>query len=704
MLAGFSDPEGGQLAVANLASPDATVRDRGDGSFLLTPSAGFTGTLSLNYDVRDTDGSSIAAHQALSIEAVNHAPVAVADAISLAQDTTITIAARALLANNSDADGDRLVITGTTAINGGSAVLNSDGTISFKAQPGFVGEAHFAYSATDGHGLSATATVTATVTPVDKGTPPAGERPTTPPVTMNGGLIFVQRAGTSGALNYTGDAARVLKDGQLVVDWSKGGSISGIPQGDGYTLEVKSGAVVASAPLAVGVVVETIGQSNMLGWYTAPSTAYDHVDSVYQWIDGGTSKASVWGEAYGAGALAFADTLREELGGVPIALVNGSMAGTRLTSAGKAPSWSDTGAGTLYGNALAQLQKASGGHAELVIWNQGEADAGAKVTAADYANALKALMNRVAADMNQPYFMVSGLAFNQSGADAIRAGQAMAVAGNANAAYIPTATAIETLDGTHLTSVSHVWQSIDVGEAALDHLLPGHATIGVTSGGASGTSLSGSGRMDRMEGGAGADSFWGVGGNDVLRGGAGDDMLDGGAGNDALSGGIGADSLIGGSGNDDLFGDAGNDRLYGGDGADTLNGGANDDAMFGGAGDDSYTVDSAADRISEDDATGGDAGGLDTAFASVSFVLPHYVENLTLTGMGAINGTGNELANIISGLGTNNILSGMGGDDLLLGQAGDDTLYGGDGADRLDGGHGQGRHVRRRGGRLLSRR
>ena len=49
------------------------------------------------------------------------------------------------------------------------------------------------------------------------------------------------------------------------------------------------------------------------------------------------------------------------------------------------------------------------------------------------------------------------------------------------------------------------------------------------------------------------------------------------------------------------------------------------------------------------------------------------IENLTLTGTTAINGTGNALANVITGNTGNNILAGLGGADQLIGGVGTDT-------------------------------
>lgn len=137
-----------------------------------------------------------------------------------------------------------------------------------------------------------------------------------------------------------------------------------------------------------------------------------------------------------------------------------------------------------------------------------------------------------------------------------------------------------------------------------------------------------------------------------------------------------ADTLSGGSGNDTLTGQAGNDTLYGLLGNDTLNGGTGNDIMYGGRGDDVYVVDSTSDSVNESANE-----GTDTVQSSVTFSLSTNVENLTLTGTTAINGTGNALNNTITGNSANNTLSGGAGDDVLNGGAGTDTLIGGVGND-----------------------
>ena len=138
----------------------------------------------------------------------------------------------------------------------------------------------------------------------------------------------------------------------------------------------------------------------------------------------------------------------------------------------------------------------------------------------------------------------------------------------------------------------------------------------------------------------------------------------------ALTGSALADTLVGGAGQDTLTGGAGNDSLNGGAGADT---------MLGGSGNDTYLVDDKADAVFETINAGGskDAGGNDTVLSSVSYTLGNYVENLTLTGVKAIDGTGNTLANTLSGNTGANTLNGGTGSDTLYGGLGADVLYGG---------------------------
>ncbi|MEN9377247.1 MAG: hypothetical protein RL710_2404, partial [Pseudomonadota bacterium] len=131
---------------------------------------------------------------------------------------------------------------------------------------------------------------------------------------------------------------------------------------------------------------------------------------------------------------------------------------------------------------------------------------------------------------------------------------------------------------------------------------------------------------------------------------AGDQVLQGDAGNNWIYGAAGNDKVYGGDGNDELGGDKGNDELFGEGGDDTLFGEEGADQMTGGAGNDIYYVDDLGDTTTETA-----SGGTDTVMAGLNWTLASEVEQLTLTGTRAINGTGNTVANVIAGNGGNNL-------------------------------------------------
>ena len=101
--------------------------------------------------------------------------------------------------------------------------------------------------------------------------------------------------------------------------------------------------------------------------------------------------------------------------------------------------------------------------------------------------------------------------------------------------------------------------------------------------------------------------------------------------------------------------------------------------MDGGDGNDTYYVDNVGDIVKEiyDDSLGGTA---DTVFASVTYSLApgtpgnqgYGIENLTLTGSGNINATGNSKNNVLEGNTGSNVLDGGLGLDTLTGGAGND--------------------------------
>ncbi|WP_275477569.1 calcium-binding protein, partial [Aureimonas ureilytica] len=209
-----------------------------------------------------------------------------------------------------------------------------------------------------------------------------------------------------------------------------------------------------------------------------------------------------------------------------------------------------------------------------------------------------------------------------------------------------------------------------------------------------------------LKGGAGDDKLTGAGGNDELQGGSGNDSLDGRGGADTMIGGLGNDDYIVdsvldvvveaagegsrdrvitsvdyklsanvehlqmvGKGNVSATGNELNNIMGGNSGANVLDGGLGADTMDGGTGNDVYYVDNLGDRVIEKA-----GGGTDLVHSSVSFKLGENVEDLQLTGMSDINGTGNAQANRIFGNMGANLIDGGAGADMLQGGFGNDTF------------------------------
>ncbi|WLG53492.1 glycosyl hydrolase family 28-related protein [Pseudomonas sp. FP1742] len=114
------------------------------------------------------------------------------------------------------------------------------------------------------------------------------------------------------------------------------------------------------------------------------------------------------------------------------------------------------------------------------------------------------------------------------------------------------------------------------------------------------------------------------------------------------------------------------DTLVGSSGNDTLDGGLGADTMTGGDGNDIYVVNNVLDRVVESNTS---TSQIDTVQASVSWTLGANLENLVLTGVSSINGTGNEQHNFITGNAGNNVLDGAAGADSMSGGDGSDTYY-----------------------------
>lgn len=231
--------------------------------------------------------------------------------------------------------------------------------------------------------------------------------------------------------------------------------------------------------------------------------------------------------------------------------------------------------------------------------------------------------------------------------------------------------------GTDLvkSSVSHT-----LGANVENLTLTGSAAIS-GSGNSLANILIGNGANNVLDGATGADQMEGKSGNDTyIVDDAGDVVVEGANGGtdlvkSSISYALGdhvENLTLTGAAASNGTGNAASNTIIGNGAANILDGGAGADRMDGLGGNDTYIVSDAGDVVVE-----ASNGGTDLVLSGASFILGNYVENLTLTGVGSINGTGNSMNNVLSGNDARNVIRAGSGADVIRGNGGADELYGG---------------------------
>ncbi|MDB5386724.1 MAG: outer rane adhesin like protein, partial [Planctomycetaceae bacterium] len=144
------------FSAGSTAATNGTVVINPDGSFVFTPTAGFTGTGTFSFKASDSIGNSADAIATVNIApTINVTPVGIATTISTAVDTPFSGTLQA-----TGASGDTLTFSaGAIAAAHGTVVINSDGSFTYTPAAGFTGTDKFTFKASDGSLTSADATV-----------------------------------------------------------------------------------------------------------------------------------------------------------------------------------------------------------------------------------------------------------------------------------------------------------------------------------------------------------------------------------------------------------------------------------------------------------------------------------------------------------------------------------------------------------------
>jgi hypothetical protein len=155
-LANDSDPDGDPLTITAVTTPAHGVATIAGSTILYTPAVGFSGADAFRYTIGDGRGGTASANISVNVAAQpNRPPQAVNDTASTTFGRPVTIN---VIANDSDPDGNTLTIASVTQPVGGSVTVNGN-TLIFTPTAGFSGTARFTYTINDGHGGTATASV-----------------------------------------------------------------------------------------------------------------------------------------------------------------------------------------------------------------------------------------------------------------------------------------------------------------------------------------------------------------------------------------------------------------------------------------------------------------------------------------------------------------------------------------------------------------
>ncbi|MEL6108344.1 MAG: Ig-like domain-containing protein, partial [Planctomycetota bacterium] len=181
LIADDTDADFDALSVVSIVAPPQSgtlLSWSADGSFDYSPALNHSGTDHFSYQVQDPSGLSSVATAFITIDAVNDAPIAVADTgYVVDEDESLSIAAPGLLLNDTDIEGDSLIANLVAHSDDGVISIDANGGFQFTPAPDFYGDFEFTYEAIDATAQSDPVVVTISVSPVNDAPVATGDGP-----------------------------------------------------------------------------------------------------------------------------------------------------------------------------------------------------------------------------------------------------------------------------------------------------------------------------------------------------------------------------------------------------------------------------------------------------------------------------------------------------------------------------------------------
>jgi len=161
VLANDTSTDPRPLHVADMTLPQHGSLTREDDVLRYTPNGGYFGPDGFTYLVTNDVVGAVGRVAIVVPRTANRNPQPAADATTIAFGQSKLIA---VLANDSDPDGDPLTLSAVTRPANGTSVITGTG-ITYTPKSGFSGSDLFSYTVSDGQGATATQTVSVTVSP-----------------------------------------------------------------------------------------------------------------------------------------------------------------------------------------------------------------------------------------------------------------------------------------------------------------------------------------------------------------------------------------------------------------------------------------------------------------------------------------------------------------------------------------------------------
>lgn len=189
LLANDVDADGDTLSVVQVdGATHGTVSATGS-NVTFTPASNYAGPASFLYMVSDGT-STVSVDVTVTVGGVNDAPDATNDNATTLEDTPIEISVATLVANDTDLEGQTLMVTAASTATNGNVAL-AGGIVTFTPTANFAGSATFEYTVSDGAATD-TGTVSIGVTAANDGPIAVDDEATTPestPITFTFAML-----------------------------------------------------------------------------------------------------------------------------------------------------------------------------------------------------------------------------------------------------------------------------------------------------------------------------------------------------------------------------------------------------------------------------------------------------------------------------------------------------------------------------------